>query len=53
MAAENPVYVHGNFNATTTDVEAEPNVPTAIIADSITLLSNAFTRRMTLRAPTT
>ena len=51
VTAENPIYVQGNFNATSTSVQAEPNVPTAIIADSITLLSNAFTDAMTMRAP--
>ena len=29
VAAENPVYVQGNFNATTTSVAAEPNVATS------------------------
>jgi hypothetical protein len=42
VASENPVYVQGNFNATTADVTAEPNAATALMADSITLLSNAF-----------
>jgi len=40
IASENPVYVQGNFNATTTDVTAEPNVAAAVIADAVTLLSN-------------
>jgi hypothetical protein len=40
IASENPVYVQGNFNATTTDTVAEPNVAAAIIADAVTLLSN-------------
>ena len=34
------MYVQGNFNATTTDTAAEPNVAAAIIADAVTLLSN-------------
>ena len=51
VASENPVYIQGNFNATTTDVGAEPNVATAVIADAITLLSNAFTDAATMREP--
>ena len=42
IASENPVYVQGNFNATTTDTAAEPNVAAAIIADAVTLLSNQW-----------
>ncbi len=51
VASENPVYIQGNFNATTTDVGAEPNVATAVIADAITLLSNSFSDGSTLREP--
>jgi hypothetical protein len=40
IAAENPVYVQGNFNALATDTAAEPNRACAIIADAVTLLSN-------------
>ena len=53
VTSENPVYVQGNFNATAASVTAEPNVATAIIADSITLLSNVFTDAITFRYPTT
>ena len=42
IAAENPVYVQGNYNATT-DPNAEPNVPASVIADAVTLLSNGWT----------
>jgi hypothetical protein len=41
VASENPVYVQGNYNATTSST-AEPNVPAAIIADAVSLLSNNF-----------
>ncbi len=51
VASENPVFVHGNFNATTTDVTAEPNVGTSIVADTVTLLSNAFVDGSTFRWP--
>jgi hypothetical protein len=40
IAAENPVYVQGNFNALANDTAAEPNMACAIIADAVTLLSN-------------
>jgi hypothetical protein len=39
VASENPVYVQGNYNATTSAI-AEPNVPAAIVADAVTVLSN-------------
>jgi hypothetical protein len=42
IAAENPVYVQGNFNALATDTTAEPNMACAIIADAVTLLSNSW-----------
>jgi hypothetical protein len=40
VAAENPVYVQGNYNAVSNDTLSEPNVPAAVIADAVTLLSN-------------
>ncbi len=42
IASENPVYVQGNYNATTA-VNVDPHVPAAIIADAITVLSNVWT----------
>jgi hypothetical protein len=42
IAAENPVYLQGNYNATATSVVQEPNVASAVIADSVTMLSNAW-----------
>lgn len=50
IVAENPIYVQGNFNATTS-VTQEPNVAAAIIGDSITLLSNAFNDAKTFQFP--
>jgi hypothetical protein len=41
IVSENPVYVQGNYNATT-DVNVDPHRPAAIIGDAITLLSNAW-----------
>lgn len=41
IAAENPVYVQGNFNATAASVTGA-SVPASIFGDSITLLSNSW-----------
>jgi hypothetical protein len=51
VASENPVYIQGDFNATAASVTAEPNIPAAIIADSITLLSNVWNDTLTFRFP--
>jgi hypothetical protein len=40
VAAENPVYVHGDYNADSTNTLIEPHAPAAVIADAVTLLSN-------------
>jgi hypothetical protein len=51
VATENGVYVQGNYNATSTDPEAEPNRPAAVIADSIVILSNSWTDARSLNSP--
>jgi hypothetical protein len=51
IASENGVYVHGNFNATSTNVEAEPNRPAAILGDAITILSNNWRDVRSLNSP--
>lgn len=57
VAAENPVYVQGDYNANGAVVpnatwsNQEPNVPAAIMADSITLLSNSWTDMLGFRNP--
>lgn len=51
VTSENPVYIQGNYNATAASVTAEPNRASAIIADSITLLSNAFSDHITFLHP--
>lgn len=56
IAAENPVYVHGNYNADqtapdTTWSNMEPNRPAAIIADSVTLLSRNWSDARSFEAP--
>ena len=42
IASENPVYVQGNYNSTASDTPAETHIAAAIIADSITALSNSW-----------
>jgi hypothetical protein len=51
VAAENPVYVQGNYNAISTDANVEPNRPAAIIADAVTILSNAWLDVRSLNNP--
>jgi hypothetical protein len=52
IASENPVYLQGDYNATAASVVAEPNVASAIIADSVTLLSNAWSDTDSFMSPT-
>jgi hypothetical protein len=56
VASENPVYVHGNYNATAAPPAAnwtnqEPNVPASIVADAITVLSNAWLDARSFEVP--
>jgi hypothetical protein len=50
VASENPVYVHGNYNATTSTT-VEPNRAAAILADAVTLLSNNWSDARSFRFP--
>jgi hypothetical protein len=52
IASENPVYLQGDYNATAASVVAEPNIASAIIADSVTLLSNAWNDNKSFMSPT-
>jgi hypothetical protein len=52
IVAENPVYVEGDYNATSSSVLATTNVPAAIIADAVTLLSNAWQDVRSFTSPT-
>jgi hypothetical protein len=52
IAAENGIYVQGNYNATSTNVEAEPNRPASIVGDSIAILSNNWTDAQSFNSPT-
>lgn len=56
VVAENPAYVHGNYNAVETAPPAdwsnqEPNRPAAIIADSIALLSRNWSDARSFERP--
>jgi hypothetical protein len=51
IATENGAYVQGNYNATSTNVQAEPDRPAAILADAITILSNNWTDVKSLNSP--
>lgn len=52
VASENPVYVQGNYNAGAGGFDSGPHVSAAIIADSVTLLSNAWRDIASFRHPT-
>ncbi len=51
VASENPVYVQGNYNADSSGFSSG-NASAAIIADSVTLLSNSWSDRGSFRSPT-
>lgn len=58
VAAENPVYVHGNYNAdhstspwSTNPVWAQANAPAAVIGDVVTLLSRNWSDARSFEAP--
>ena len=56
VAAENPVYVQGNYNATAGDVTngvipTETHMAAAILADSVTLLSNSWNDSLSFQWP--
>ena len=52
IAAENPVYVQGNYNSDGNAAWAAGNVPAAVIADAVTLLSNDWNDIRSFTSPT-
>jgi hypothetical protein len=50
ISSENPVYVQGNWNADNAGF-GNPHVATAVLADSVTLLSNAWDDRISFWNP--
>jgi hypothetical protein len=51
VASENPVYVQGDYNASTGAGFADPHAAAAIIADAVTLLSNNWSDSNDLKNP--
>jgi hypothetical protein len=52
VASENPVYIQGNYNATSASVTDPGSAAAAVIADSITLLSNNWNDIRSFMFPT-
>jgi hypothetical protein len=53
IASENPVYIQGDWNASSTGAGfGNPHAATSVIADSITFLSNGWNDINSFRAPT-
>jgi hypothetical protein len=53
ISAENPVYIQGDWNASAAAGFANPHVATSVVADSVTLLSNAWNDWRSLTSPYT
>ena len=56
IASEQPVYVQGNYNADNNDATnwgGYTHLSSAVVADAVTLLSNAFDDRYSLEYPST
>jgi hypothetical protein len=51
IVSENPVYVQGDYNANAAGGFGNPHVATAIIADAVTLLSNAWSDTESFLSP--
>ena len=51
VTSENPVYVQGNYNATSTNAAAAGDAPAAIIADAVTILSNNWNDLRSFTSP--
>ena len=52
VAAENPVYVQGNYNSDGGAAWAAGNVPASVMADAVTLLSNNWNDLKSFNSPT-
>jgi hypothetical protein len=51
IATEGNVYIHGSWNANAANAIGDPNVPTSVVADSVTLLSDAWNDRNSINSP--
>jgi hypothetical protein len=51
VVSENPVYIHGDWNWDAATQVTDPHSETAVMADAVTLLSNAWTDANAFRNP--
>ena len=51
VVSENPVYIHGDWNAAATFAVADLHAATAVIADAVTVLSNGWSDNESFNAP--
>jgi hypothetical protein len=51
LATEGSLYIHGSWNANAADALGDPNVPTSVVADSVTLLSDAWSDMNSITSP--
>jgi hypothetical protein len=51
VVSENPVYIQGDWNAASTFLVADPHAATAIIADSVSILSSAWNDNLSFANP--
>ena len=51
IVAENPVYIQGDYNANQASGFGSPHAATAVIADAVTLLTNAWTDDESFTSP--
>ena len=51
VVSENPVYIHGDWNWSAATLITDPHSETAVMADAVTLLSNAWTDANAFRNP--
>ena len=51
VITENPVYIHGDYNWNAATLITDPHSETAVIADAVTLLSNAWSDANAFRNP--
>jgi len=51
VVSENPVYIHGDWNWNAATLITDPHSETSVIADAVTLLSNAWTDANAFKNP--
>jgi type II secretory pathway pseudopilin PulG len=51
VVSENPVYIHGDWNAASTWLVGDTHAATAIIADAVTVLSNSWNDNNSFASP--